>query len=496
MGIRVYNTLSGAKEEFIPRDLNKVAMYVCGPTVYNYIHVGNARCYLTFDMVRRYLKYRGYEVLYAQNFTDVDDKIINAANAEGIAPAKLAEKYVEAFEEDMARLDVEPPDITPKATEHVGEMIEMIGSLIAKGIAYEVENNVYYAVDKFPGYGKLSHRSLDDMQTGARVDVDERKRNPMDFALWKAAKPGEPSWDSPWGQGRPGWHIECSAMSQKYLGFSFDIHGGGLDLIFPHHENEIAQAEGAAGREPFVRYWMHNGFVTMSGEKMAKSVGNIIRVRDVLDDVDPQAVRMLFLGTHYRGPIDFNAKKLEEAAVAYDRLNNVVGNIDRTIDDYKEPVKTIMGSGKEAALHEAARRIEEEFVTAMDDDFNAPDALGTLFTLAREVNSYLKDRTQFSLDEMDALDAAKDKLIELGGALGLTFPGFVLDMSGEAKLAGELGTKVMRKEEIEEQIRLRDQARADKGWAEADRIRDELAAKGIIIEDTTSGTKYRVLKGN
>lgn len=475
MSIRVHNTLSGAKEEFIPRDLDKVAMYVCGPTVYNYIHVGNARCYLTFDMVRRYLKYRGYEVLYAQNFTDVDDKIINAANAEGIAPAKLAEKYVEAFEEDMARLDVEPPDITPKATEHVGEMIEMIGSLIAKGIAYEVDSNVYYAVGKFPGYGKLSHRSLDDMQTGARVDVDERKRNPMDFALWKAAKPGEPSWDSPWGQGRPGWHIECSAMSQKYLGFSFDIHGGGLDLIFPHHENEIAQAEGATGREPFVRYWMHNGFVTMSGEKMAKSVGNIIRVRDVLDDVDPQAVRMLFLGTHYRGPIDFNAKKLEEAAVAYDRLNNVVGNIDRTINDYREPVKVMMGSGKEAALHEAARRTEEEFVTAMDDDFNAPDALGTLFTLAREVNSYLKDRTQFSLDEMDALDAVKDKLIALGGALGLTFKGF----------------QEFSDTDIAKQIELRNKARDGKDWVEADRIRDELAAKGIIIEDTTLGTKHR-----
>jgi cysteinyl-tRNA synthetase len=480
VGIKVHNTLSGTKEEFISRDSGKVAMYVCGPTVYNYIHVGNARCYLTFDMVRRYLKYRGYEVLYAQNYTDVDDKIINAAKTEGISPAELAEKYVKAFEEDMARLDVEPPDITPKATEHIGEMIDMIGSLIAKDIAYEVDGDVYYAVDKFPGYGKLSHRSLDDMQSGARVEVDERKQNPMDFALWKAAKPGEPSWDSPWGQGRPGWHIECSAMSQKYLGFSFDIHGGGLDLIFPHHENEIAQAEGATGREPFVRYWLHNGFVTMSGEKMAKSVGNIIRVRDVFDEVDPQAVRLLFLGTHYRGPIDFNAERLKEASVAFDRLNNVVGNIDRTVDDYKEPVKVMVGSGKEAALLDAIRRTEEDFVTAMDDDFNAPDALGTLFTLAREVNSYLKDRTQFSLDEMDALDAAKAKLIELGGALGLTFKGF----------------EEFSDTEITKQIDLRNQARAAKDWAEADRIRDDLAAKGIVIEDTAAGTKYRVVKGD
>jgi len=490
VGIRVHNTLSGKKEEFVPRDPGKVAMYVCGPTVYNYIHVGNARCYLTFDMMRRYLKHRGYKVLYAQNFTDVDDKIINAANSEGVDPADLAEKYIKAFEEDMTRLDVEPPDVTPKATEHIEEMIEMIGSLIDKGIAYEVDGDVYYEVDKFPGYGKLSHRSLDDMQAGARVDVDERKRNPMDFALWKTAKPGEPSWGSPWGHGRPGWHIECSAMSQRYLGFSFDIHGGGLDLIFPHHENEIAQAEGATGREPFVRYWLHNGFVTMSGEKMAKSVGNIIRVRDVLDDVDPQAVKMLFLGTHYRGPIDFNAGKLKEAEAAYSRLNNVIGNLDRAIDDYREPVKVMMGSGQEALLYEAARRTEEEFVAAMDDDFNAPDALGTLFILARDVNSYLKDRTQLSLDEMDALDAVKKTIIDLGAALGLTFRGFRTEQT-------DAGTGiVVSTEEIESMIKMRNQAREAKDWAEADRIRDELAALGVTIEDTATGTKYRVGKGN
>jgi cysteinyl-tRNA synthetase len=480
MAIKVHNTFSGTKEDFTPRDSGKVAMYVCGPTVYNYIHVGNARCYLTFDIVRRYLKYRGYEVRYAQNYTDIDDKIINAANSEGISPAELALKYIKAFEEDMAALGVAPADITPKATEHIPEMIEMINELIDKGIAYVVDGDVFYAVDRFPDYGKLSHRSLDDMQAGARVDVDERKRNPMDFALWKAAKAGEPSWDSPWGQGRPGWHIECSAMSQKYLGFSFDIHGGGLDLIFPHHENEIAQAEGAKGKKPFVRYWLHNGFVTMSGEKMAKSVGNIIRVRDVIDEVDPQAIKMLFLGTHYRGPIDFNLKKLKEAGAAYDRLNNVVGNIDRTIADYKKPVKVMIGSGKEAALLEAARRTEEEFIAAMDDDFNAPDALGSLFTLTREVNTYMKDRTQFSLDEMDALDAAKDKLIELGAALGLTFKGF----------------EEYSDTDITKKIELRNQARAAKDWAEADRIRDELAAMGIIIEDTASGTKYRIVKGN
>lgn len=479
MAIKVHNTLSGKKEEFIPRDYGKVAMYVCGPTVYNYIHVGNARCYLTFDMVRRYLKYRGYDVLYAQNFTDVDDKIINAAKAEGVPPAELAEKYVKAFEEDMARLDVEPPDITPKATEHIQEMIEMVGSLVDKGLAYTKDGDVYFAVEKFAGYGKLSHRTLEDMQAGARVEVDERKQNPMDFALWKAAKPGEPSWDSPWGEGRPGWHIECSAMSQKYLGFSFDIHGGGLDLIFPHHENEIAQAEGATGREPFVRYWLHNGFVTMSGEKMAKSVGNIIRVRDAFDEVDPQAVRMLFLGTHYRGPIDFNDKKMKEAAVAYDRLNNVIGNIDRLINDYREPVKVLTGSGKEEVLREAARRAEGDFVTAMDDDFNAPDALGALFNFTREINSYIKDRTQFSLDEMDVLDDAKRKLIELAGALGLTLKGF----------------SVASDKEVQALIDSRNKARAEKNWAEADRIRDDLAAKGIAIEDTATGTKFRVIKG-
>jgi cysteinyl-tRNA synthetase len=483
LGIQVHNTLTGKKEEFITRDPGRAAMYVCGPTVYNYIHVGNARCYLTFDMVRRYLRFRGYDVLYVQNFTDVDDKIINQANAEGIPPAELAEKYIEAFLEDMAALQVEPPDVAPKATEHIEEMLEMVESLVAKGIAYEVEGDVYFDVTKFPAYGSLSHRVLEDMQSGARVGVDERKKNPGDFALWKAAKPGEPSWDSPWGAGRPGWHIECSAMSQKYLGFSFDIHGGGLDLIFPHHENEIAQAEGATGKTPFVRYWLHNGFVTMSGEKMAKSVGNVIRVRDALAEADPMAVRTLFLGTHYRSPIDFNDDKLVEAGKAYDRLNNLVGNIDRFIGDYNDPVRVMIGSGKEKLLLAALREAEEAFVTAMDDDFNAPDALGALFTLTREVNNFIKDRKQFSLDEMDALDAAKQTIINLGGALGLTFAGFA--ETGDAGFTAK----------VEQMLKDRDAAKAAKDWDAADRIRNELSLMDVVIEDTPEGAKWRIKKG-
>jgi cysteinyl-tRNA synthetase len=482
MGIRIQNTLTGKKEEFIPRDPGKAAMYVCGPTVYNYIHVGNARCYLTFDMVRRYLRYRGFEVLYAQNFTDVDDKIINAAAAEGVTAEALSEKYIEAFLEDMEALGVEPPDIAPKATGHIEEMLEMIESLIEKGIAYEVDGDVYYSVNSFTGYGKLSHRSLDDMKAGARVGVDERKRDPMDFALWKAAKPGEPAWDSPWGKGRPGWHIECSAMSHKYLGFGFDIHGGGLDLIFPHHENEIAQAEGSTGEAPFVRYWMHNGFVTMSGEKMAKSVGNVIRVRDALAEADAMAIRTLFLGTHYRSPIDFNADKLTEAGKAYQRLNTVIGAIDRVVADYREPVKVIIGSGKEDVLAQEARQAQSDFETAMDDDFNAPDALGSLFTLARRTNSFIKDRSVFSLDELDVLADVKEKMEKMGGALGLLFSGFSDDADD------------VLKDKIERLIEQRGKAKADKDWQTADALRGELQGMGVVLEDTPDGTKWRRIK--
>jgi cysteinyl-tRNA synthetase len=482
MGLKVHNTLTGSKEEFLPRDAGRVAMYVCGPTVYNYIHVGNARCYLTFDVVRRYLKYRGYDVMYAQNFTDVDDKIINAAAAAGVTPEALADTYIAAFLEDMEALQVAPPDVAPKATAHIEEMLEMVESLVAKGIAYEVDGDVYFEVAKFPEYGKLSHRDLADLQAGARVDVDARKKNPMDFALWKAAKPGEPSWDSPWGKGRPGWHLECSAMSQKYLGFSFDIHGGGLDLIFPHHENEIAQAEGATGRSPFVRYWLHNGFVTMSGEKMAKSVGNVIGVRDALGQAGPMAIRMLFLGTHYRSPIDFNADKLEEAGKAYDRLNNLIGNIDRLIAGYSQPIKVMVGSGKERRLLGAVRDTEETFTTAMDDDFNTPDALGALFTLTREVNSYVKDRSTFSLDELDALDEVKEKMQTMGEALGLSFAGF--GGVGDAGFAAE----------VEAKIAARGAAKAAKDWDAADRIRNELSLLNVVIEDTPEGTKWRVKK--
>ncbi len=482
MVLKVHNTLTGRKDDFVPRDAGRVAMYVCGPTVYNYIHVGNARCYLTFDMVRRYLAFRGYDVLYAQNFTDVDDKIINAAAEQGIDPTVLTATFIEAFLEDMAALGVAPPDIAPLATEHISDMLEMIESLIDKGIAYVVDGDVYYEVAKFPAYGRLSHRDLADLQAGARVDVDSRKKAAPDFALWKSAKPGEPNWDSPWGKGRPGWHIECSAMSLKYLGFSFDIHGGGLDLIFPHHENEIAQAEGATGESPFVRYWLHNGFVTMSGEKMAKSVGNVIRVRDALAEAGPMAIRMLFLGTHYRSPIDFNADKLAEAGRAYDRLNNLVGNIDRIAAALDDKITVLTGAGKERQLLDALRSAEAAFVAAMDDDFNAPDALGAMFTVTREVNTFIKDRTRFSLDEIDALDEAKATLTRLGDALGLSFTGF----AGSAD--------VNFKADVDAKIAARQAAKAAKDWDAADRIRNDLALLDVVIEDTPEGTKWRVKK--
>jgi len=501
MSLKVYNTINRRKEEFVPRDEGKVGMYVCGPTVYNYIHIGNGRTYLSFDIIYRYLKYKGYDVTYVRNITDVDDKIINRAGEEGIEPDEIAERYAEAFRQDTENMGLASPTIVPKATEHINGMIEIIESLIDKGLAYEVDGDVYFEITRFSEYGKLSHRNLEDMRAGERVEVDPRKHHPMDFALWKSAKPGEPSWDSPWGKGRPGWHIECSAMSLKYLGVDFDIHGGGRDLIFPHHENELAQTEGYTGEE-FVRYWLHAGMVNIGEEKMAKSLGNIILVRDLLKDHNPNVLRLLALGTHYRSPIDFGTEKLREAESAYDRFVNVRTRIEHALDSetitmWPEKIEHI------DKLESAVEQAKEKFIESMDDDFNTAAALAALFELVREINMFIEAYgDQVTLHAKDALKKADEMLLELSGALGLNL---VLPEAGEAaeKIPNtiyDLANEVLmtspdsrRKDElVDEILERRNQARKERDWALADRIRDSLTKMGIEIEDTPLGSRWRV----
>lgn len=515
MSLKVYNTLTRRKEEFTPAKPGKVGMYVCGPTVYNYIHIGNARCYLVFDVIKRYLKFKGFEIFHVQNFTDIDDKIISRAQEEKVSTEEIAQKYTLAFEEDMARLKVDPPDIKPKATEHLNEMIATINALVEKGIAYEVEGDVYFAVTKFNDYGKLSHRTIEDMRAGERVEVDPRKHNPMDFALWKKAKSGEPSWASPWGKGRPGWHIECSAMSLKYLGMSFDIHGGGQDLIFPHHENEIAQAEASQGSKPFVRYWLHNGFVNIGTEKMAKSLGNVVLVRDILENYAPVALRTLFLGTHWRSPINFTEENLKEAQEKYQRLLDVLINIDYVISTgEKSLAKTL-----EDKLSEACRKAETKFVEAMDDDFNTASAFASLFELAQDVNLYLQEGGKAET----VLEKSRTTITKLGKVLGLDLPkprslklGFTFSKVREIKrkeeeLFSELSrdleilkskegtdTPMIRetedhlKEIVEDLLSLREEARKNKEWARADNIRNRLSRADVLAEDRPSGIRWRL----
>ena len=472
MAIRVYNTLTKRKEEFVPREPGKVSMYVCGPTTYNYIHLGNARPIVVFDTIRRYFQYRGYQVTYVQNFTDVDDKIINRSHEEGISAAAVAEKYIAAYFEDTAALNVLKADIHPKVTEHIQDIIDFVQKLIDKGHAYEASGDVYYDVRSFSGYGKLSGRDLDDLKAGARVEVGEVKHNPLDFALWKAAKPGEPAWDSPWGPGRPGWHIECSAMSCKYLGETFDIHGGGADLIFPHHENEVAQSEGASGK-PFVNYWLHNGFITVNSEKMSKSLGNFFLLRDILAKFPGEVVRFYLVNTHYRSPIDFDDEKLKVAAKSLERIRNSIAMLQEAL---------ARGGGQDeaatATLMQAVTKAKEEFMSAMDDDFNTALAIAAIFDFCHEVNSCLQGAS------LEALQAAAEAFTGFDSVLGMLIPGKAQDDG----LAEELMNLV---------IKLRQNARAAKDWATADAIRDELKEIGIILEDIPQGVRWkRVAKSN
>lgn len=488
MTLKIFNTLNNRKEDFTPRKPGKVEMYVCGPTTYNLIHLGNARPLIVFDTVRRYLEYSGYQVTYVQNFTDIDDKIINRAKEEGMDALALADKYIKEYYKDAGDLGVRPADIHPKVSEHLPEIIEMIRGIIDNGYAYEVDGDVYFSVSKFGGYGKLSGRKLEDMQAGARIDVDERKEHPMDFALWKAAKPGEPAWDSPWGKGRPGWHIECSAMAKKYLGMGFDIHGGGFDLIFPHHENEIAQAEACVGSGPFARYWMHNGFITVNEEKMSKSLGNFFTVREILAKYDPEIVRFFMLSTHYRSPLDFDDTKLEMNKKSLTRLHNALDNMEALLKNTTFVAGADNSSGTTidiAGLDAAVQKAETDFREAMDDDFNTALATAALFDLAREGNAFGKSIEtaggSLPVQAKEALELLREKFINMGSVLGL-FERRGINGSGESDLVEKLMNLV---------IEVRQEARAKKDWATADAIRNKLAEIGIVLEDTPQGVRWK-----
>jgi len=474
--IRLYNTLTRSKEPLVPIEPGRVRIYVCGPTVYAPAHLGHARAAVVFDVVRRFLRECGFEVTFVRNYTDVDDKIIQKAQETGTPPLELSRRYAEQYARDMAALGVEKPDHEPRVSEHIKDIIELIKVLVDKGYAYEAGGDVFFSVERYAEYGKLSKRSTEDMIEGARIDVNELKRNPLDFALWKGAKPGEPAWDSPWGKGRPGWHIECSAMSMKYLGESFDIHGGGKDLIFPHHENEIAQSEAATGR-PFARYWMHNGMIQINREKMSKSLGNIIVVSEALERWSSEAVRLFFLSHHYRNPADFSEEIMDEAEAALERIYIAL-----------ERAKTIASPRAEESadteLDEAVKRFLKGWREAMSDDFNTALALGQLFDLLKTMN-----RSMDARGHTPSLDRALEAVDEFGRVMGIVrlAPEEYLQREKLRRRGAELS-----EEEIHRLIEERAEARRQKNWARADEIRDYLASKGIVLEDTPRGTLWRV----
>lgn len=491
MALRVYNTLTSEKELFVPLVPGRVGMYVCGVTVYDYCHIGHARAGVVFDIIYRYLKYAGYDVTYIRNYTDIDDKIINRANQEGTDYRTIADRYIQAFDEDMARLGLAKPTAEPKATDHIGGIIGIIEALIAKGHAYVSEGDVYYAVETFPDYLKLSGRNLEEMQAGARVEVGDKKRHPMDFALWKGSKPGEPWWQSPWGNGRPGWHIECSAMSMEFLGKTFDIHGGGKDLVFPHHENEIAQSEGANGCR-FVRYWLHNGFVNINAEKMSKSLGNFFTIREVLEKYDPETLRFFILSAHYRSPIDFSDQNLDEAQSGLERIYACLASMDDMLNGQSPPSEIAAGhlSTVGLELQEKADGFIARFAEAMDDDFNSAQALGVLFETVRGANRYLAEANGITPLSLALIARVRHLFVEAGSVLGLftSVPSVWLEGIKAAK-AGQID---ISSDEIERLIAERAEARAARNFRRGDEIRDLLLAKGIVLLDSAQGTVWNV----
>ena len=471
MALRVYNTHNRKKEDFVPLQGNKVNFYACGPTVYDFFHIGNARPLIMFDIFRRYLEYRDYEVNYIVNITDVDDKIINRAREEGVNFKVITRRYTDAFFEDSEKLGVRPATVHPRATDNIDGMLSLISRLIEKGHAYEIDGEVYFDISTFPGYGKLSGRDIEQLQAGARVEVDERKHNPLDFVLWKAAKPDEPSWDSPWGAGRPGWHIECSVMSMAYGAETLDIHAGGQDLIFPHHENEVAQSECANGK-PFARYWLHNGFLDIEGEKMSKSLGNFLTVNDILKKYDPMSIRMFFLLKHYRSPIDFSEERIMEAQAALDRLKNTYGKIQRILEKADASSSDSGGSKEESEIAVHKKRIEE----SMDDDFNTAKAMGHLFDIAKTVNN------------MDENDNKAPLIVSEAKAV---FDSLVTEVMG-LSLKTDSPTDNLTNELMAFILELRQNARVEKNWALADTIRNRLKEIGIVLEDRADGTGWKV----
>lgn len=462
--MQIYNSMTRKKEDFQPIHEGKVGIYACGPTVYNFFHIGNARPFIVFDVLRRYFEYRGYEVTFVQNFTDIDDRMIHRANEEGVTVKEIAEKYIAEYFTDAQALGIRPATVHPRATEHIPQIIALIQRLVDKGLAYESKGDVYYRVKAFPGYGCLCGQNLEDLESGARVSVDEQKEDPLDFALWKAQKPGEPAWESPWGMGRPGWHIECSAMSTTYLGETFDIHAGGKDLLFPHHENEIAQTSGATGR-PYVNYWMHNGFINIDNEKMSKSKGNFFTVRDIAGEFDLEAVRMFMLSAHYRSPINFSRDLIEAAVSSLERLyiaRDQLAFLAQSAVE-REPNEA------ESAFISACDHSEEKFVAAMDDDLNTADALAALFELVREVH-----RLPQSGVCRRAVRRGQDVMNAICGVLGL----------------------LMKKEdaiptEVQAMVDERAEARKNRDWKRSDELRDRIRAMGYILEDTRAGQKVR-----
>ena len=480
--LRVYNTLSGSKDPFEPMVPGKVRMYVCGVTVYDYCHIGHARSALVFDVLRRYLEYSGFAVEFAKNFTDVDDKIIKRANEQGVSCEHVTTTYIQAYYEDMEKLGVRRATLEPRATEHIADIVALVDTLLAKGMAYRVEGDVYFQVDRYPVYGRLSRRKVEDLQAGARVDVDERKRHPMDFALWKGSKPGEPSWDSPWGPGRPGWHIECSAMAMRHLGETFDIHGGGMDLIFPHHENEIAQSCGATGKE-FARYWVHNGFVQINQEKMSKSLGNFFTIREIFqksewpDMITGEMLRYFLLSTHYRSPLDFSDQSLAEAKNALNGFYDLFARLKESA-----PAQ----GAADQQMREATHRMRQAFVEAMDDDLNTPNAVAVLQKLRGEVNKALEVGLS---DELRRV--IRQEFRSLGAVLGLLQPDdWQFKSQRQQGASGATGAPMtsLSDEEIAHKIAARLAAKQAKNYKLADQLRAELSSHGITIEDRPDGT--------
>lgn len=467
--MQLYNTMAGKKEEFVTQEPGKVKMYACGPTVYNYFHVGNARCFVVFDMLRRYFEYRGYEVKFVQNFTDIDDKVIRRANEEGVTYSDIAKRYIDEYFVDAKGLGVRPATVHPLATDNIDMIIEIVSELVKKGHAYPVNGDVYFRTRSFKDYGKLSGMPIEDLESGARIDVSEQKEDPLDFALWKAAKPGEPAWSSPWGMGRPGWHIECSAMVRRFLGDTIDLHCGGQDLIFPHHENEIAQSECCTGKT-FAHYWLHNGYINIDNRKMSKSLGNFFTVREIAEQYGYLPIRFFILSSHYRSPINFSREIIEQAQAALDRIFNCVDAADFYL---KNTAVEALRPGEEELI-EKFRATRTALIAAMDDDFNTGGGIAAIFDLVRELNAALNGESPASSAAIAEGKAVLDELTNLFG--------FVRETGADDAFIAE----------IEEAIAARTAAKKTKNYAEADRIRAALLERGVVLEDTPQGTKYKI----